>query len=884
MALTPGTRLGHYEILGAIGAGGMGEVYRARDSQLNRDVAIKVLPDLFAGDADRLARFTREAQTLGALNHPNIATIHGIEQSSGVRALVMELVAGEDLSAHIARGPIPVAEALAIARQIADALEAAHEQGIVHRDLKPANIKLRSDGTVKVLDFGLAKALGPDVGGVTADVMNSPTLTRHGVTGTQSGVIIGTAAYMAPEQARGKAVDKRADIWAFGVVLYEMLTGTRLFEGESVAETLGLLFSRSPDPGALPADVTPGIRALIARCLVKDPRQRLRDIGDARLQIDDALAGRGEMPPDRAPASAIVERRRPWIWLTVPVIAIAAAAVGRFTNVSTPGALVRLSIALPPGEQVTTVPAISRDGHLVAYAAGRTAATAQLYVRALDDFAARVVTGSTAAQYPFFSPDGRAVAFFADGKLRRAPVTGGGAIDVAPAPDPWGGTWGSDGRIVFVPNFPAGLWRIRAEGGVAEQLTKPDGAAAGYAHVFPQFLPGSSDLLFGFWGKTFYSAFLASGTGTWREATAPMATQGLFVGVYAASGHIIAGDVAGGVRAVDWTPSAATPRNPETVVLDNVYWQLTIERPWLNVADNGTAVYAAGNPSNRHLVWVDRQGQVTQLPGDADQILKATVSRDGRRVVYDGNKSTEWVVDLATGARTRIVSDVRSWHGGWLPGDDRIVVSSNKDGDWDLYTVGTSGNDTLKPLLKKPFSQFAEAVAPDGSVLYEENNPVTGTDLWTLAPDGRTSPLAVTPFNESSASISADGRFVAYVSDESGREEVYAIPASGKGARVTISLEGGTGPVWSRDGRELFYRAGDDLVSIQVRTDGALVLGDRRKLIDLSGYDSGEFHEFDVSADGQKFLLIRTEPASRPLRLDIILNWFDELRRLVVAR
>jgi Tol biopolymer transport system component len=363
-----------------------------------------------------------------------------------------------------------------------------------------------------------------------------------------------------------------------------------------------------------------------------------------------------------------------------------------------------------------------------------------------------------------------------------------------------------------------------------------------------------------------------------------MATQGLFVGVYANSGHIIAGDVAGGIRAAEWNPGTTTPVSPDTVVLDNVYWELTIERPWLNVADNGTAVYAHGNPSNRHLVWVDRQGQVTQLPGEADSILRATVSRDGKRVVYDGNKSTEWVVDLVTGSRTRIVSDVRSWHGGWLPGDDRIVVSSNKDGDWDLYTVGTGGSDVLKPLLKRPSSQFAEAVGPDGSVVFLEQNPVTGTDLWTLTPDGRTLPLVVTPLNESQASVSPDGKYVAYVSDEAGRNDVYAVPASGKGERVPISLEGGTGPLWSRDGRELFYRADDDLISVEVQTKQTLRLGTRRKLLDLSGYDAGVFREFDVSADGQRFLLIRTDPASRPLRLDIILNWFDELRRTVGAR
>ena len=883
MSLPVGTRLGQYAVIAPLGAGGMGEVYRATDSTLGREVAIKVLPADVARDPERLTRFEREARLLASLNHPNIAHVYGFEHAlasgAATHFLAMELVEGEDLSLLIARGPIPLAEALPIARQIADALEAAHDKGIVHRDLKPANIKVTPDGAVKVLDFGLAKAWAGDGGSSASDLSQSPTLLH---TGTAAGMILGTAAYMAPEQARGKAIDKKADIWAFGVVLWEMLTGKRLFAGETVSDILAAVLTSEPDWARLPSSLPLPIRDLLRRCLERNPKQRLHDIGDARLQIDDALAGRGEMPPGPASTAAVViERRLPWIlWLALPVIAIAAVAVGRFTAPRAPATPVRLSIALSQGEQVTTVPAISRDGRLVAYAAGRTAATSQLYVRALDDFTARPVAGSAGAMHPFFSPDGRVVAFFADGKLRRAPVLGGGAIDVVAAPDPWGGTWGTDGRIVYVPNFPAGLWRVAAEGGAPEQLTKPDGAAAGYAHVFPQYVTGSEDVLFGFWGKTFYTAFLSAKTGRWRELTPSIGAQGRFVGVYTASGHIIAGDIAGGIRAAEWNPNTTTPVNPETVVLDDVYWDLTRQRLWLNVADNGTAVYVPGNPSNRHLVWVDRQGQVTELPGEADQILKASVSRDGKRVVYDGNKSTEWVVDLTTGARTRIVSDVRSWHGGWLPGDARIVVSSNKDGDWDLYTVGTAGNDVLKPLLKRPSSQFAEAVGPDGSVVFLEQTSATGTDLWTLTPDGRTLPLVATPYNERQASISPDGQYVAYVSDEGGRNDVYAVPASGKGERVSISLEGGTGPVWSRDGKELFYRAGDDLISVAVQTSGGLVVGARHKVLDLSGFDAGAFREFDVSADGQRFLLIRTEPDSRPTRLDVVLNWTDTLRKL----
>jgi Tol biopolymer transport system component len=876
MSLTPETRLGPYEVLGAIGAGGMGEVYRARDTKLNRVVAIKVLPEAFARDAERLARFTREAQMLAALNHPNIAHIYGLEEAGPVRALVMELVEGEDLSARIARGPLPPGDALPIARQIAEALETAHEQGIIHRDLKPANIKVRADGTVKVLDFGLAKAMEP-VSGPRVDLANSPTITTPAMM-TGAGMILGTAAYMAPEQARGKAVDKRADIWAFGVVLYEMLTGRRAFEGEEISDVLASVLTRDPNLTALPGTTPASVRQLLGRCLDKDPKRRLRDIGEARLQLDNAIAGRPDASSAATPAaiSTTLPRSRV-LWLAVPIASLVAASAAWFVKPATSAPAIRLSIALAAGDQVTTPPAISRDGRMVAYAAGHTGATSKLYLRTLEDFTPRVVADSAGALLPFFSPDGRSIAFFAGGKLRRAPVTGGAATVLTSTPDPRGGVWSDDGRLVYVPGFTAGIWRIAEEGGTPEQLTKPDGVDAGYSHTFPQRLPGTDDLLFSFWGRTFYEALLSTKTKTWRPVTADLGSFLFAAGTYTSSGHLLLNDGAGGVRAAAWTSGTATLARPETVVLDNVHWVASGEPPWIRVADNGSAIYVRSNPSDRHLVWVDRQGRASQLPGDASLFSHASVSRDGRRVTYGFNQAL-WVEDLATGARTRVLSDVSTITGVWLPGDERIVVSSPMSGDWELYTVGTHGHSEPKLLLKKRFTQHPLDAAPDGTVVYLERHPVTGADLWTLAPDGKTSPLVVTPFNETSARVSADGRYVAYVSDESGRNEIYAVPMSGKGDRVTVSIEGGNGPVWSRDGRELFYRAGDDLMSVDVRMTPSLVLGERRKLLDLSAYDPAYFHEFDVSADGQKFLLIRTDSASRPVRLDVMLNWFEELK------
>ena len=785
MLLASGTRLDVYEIVSLIGAGGMGEVYRARDTRLHRDVAIKVLPEAFAADPDRLARFTREAQTLASLNHPNIAHIHGLEESGSVRALVMELVEGEDLAAIIARGPLPIAESLTIARQIVDALEAAHEQGVIHRDLKPANIKVRPDGTVKILDFGLAKALATDGSG--AGVMNSPTLTMRA---TQMGVILGTAAYMAPEQAKGKVVDKRADIWAFGVVLYEMLTGRGPFIGETIPETLAQVMTREVDLTTLPDRTPPQVHRLIARCLEKEPKQRLRDIGDARLILEDKDAGetgagarRARMPPHPA---------IPWLRGTaIALLSIGAGAflMSRATRRETVIPSVHLSIALPAGEQVTTIPAVSPDGRTIAYSAGRTLETSRLYLRALDSFTSRAVHASEGAQYPFFSPDGQSVGFFAGGKMWRAPVAGGASQALAASSRSWGGSWCGDGTIVYAPTLGGGLWRVGENGGTPLQLTKTDAGKAGYAHVYPQCLPGTDDILFAFFSaKTFYAAALSPSSGSWRQVTpARRNSGGAVITVYAASGHLLAGDGATGVTGVAWTPATTAPKGLDTVVIPNVYWIAGNERAWFNVSASGTVVYAPGNPLRRRLVWVDRNGAVTPVPGEPDSINEAAVSRDGKRIVRHGNAS-QWVEDLAAGTRTRIVSDLLTYSAGWLPGSDRIVVSSNIEGDWDLYTVSASGG-TMTSLLKKPLTQHPVSVAPDGSVIYAEAHPDSGSDLWILPPGGQPRPLVVTPFNERSAAASWDGKSVAYASDDSGRLRAHAPtqPAISS-RRVSITL------------------------------------------------------------------------------------------------
>jgi eukaryotic-like serine/threonine-protein kinase len=874
MPLDAGVRLGAYEITGALGAGGMGEVYRARDARLNRDVAIKVLPESFALDADRVARFTREAQTLAALNHPGIAAIYGIEESHGVRALVMELVEGEDLSAHIMRGPIPLAEALPIARQIADALEAAHEQGIVHRDLKPANIKVRTDATVKVLDFGLAKAMDP-AGGSSADAMKSPTITARA---TQMGTIIGTAAYMAPEQAKGRTVDRRADIWAFGAVLYEMLTGQRAFAGEDITDTIVSVVSKEPDWAALPASTPLPVRSLLRRCLDKDVKRRLRDIGEARLALEGAN--------DAAPAP---DRQAPntRVWAAA-VIAVVSLAVAAFALWSRPAAVeqtsARLTISIPPGQEITSYPAITRDGRTVAYVMQHGTDDAQLYLRDLNSFEARAVAGSRGARQPFFSPDGRWVAFFAHGQLQKVEITGGTPIRLAEATYPFGGTWNEDNTIVYTESLGSGLRRVAAAGGVPESLTKPDGAAKGYAHVFAQALPGGRKILFTVWGQSQGNAVLSLDSGQWEMV---LTQAGFAAGTFAATGgskgHLLIVDDAAGIRAAPFDAAYPAVTTADRSVLADVYSEVETESlGWLAVSHTGTAVYATGNPSRTSLVWVDRQGKIESAGKDQDTYREASLSPDGiKSVVRHGIDL--WIHDLQRGTSSRLTSGTGSnILALWSHDGERIIFASNRGGDWDIYAQPADGSRPAEALLKRSHDQFPLAILADGTLLYTEIDPKTGRDMWILSADGKPSPLRITPSNETAGQFSpgpAGGpRRLAYSSDESGRTEVYVQSYPGGANRFPVSAGGGISPMWSPDGRELFYISGDGVMAVAMRADGSF--GTPSPLFDRADFlFNHRFHSYAVSPDGKRFLMIRRDPGSVPRQLNVILNWSGELDR-----
>ena len=864
--------VGPYRVLGKLGEGGMGEVYRATDSKLGRDVAIKILPETFAFDADRRARFDREARTLAALNHPNIAHIHGLEERDGIVALVMELVEGEDLSAHVARGPIALTDAVPIALQIAAALEAAHEQGIVHRDLKPANVKVRDDGTVKVLDFGLAKAMDPAGASGSGNIMNSPTLTARA---TAVGMILGTAAYMAPEQARGKATDRRADIWAFGAVLYEMLTGTRAFPGDDLTDTLAAVVRGEPDWTLLPPNLPPTLGVCLRRCLQKDPKQRIPDMATMRLALEGAFETpaaqtTGTVPPRQS--------SRPFVWASA-AIAVASLAVAAFALWSRPEVApqtsARLTIPLPAGSELTSYPAITPDGRTVAYVAQQGTEDSQLYLRDLNSFEARAVAGTSGARQPFFSPDGKWVAFFAQGFLQKTEVNGGAPIRLVEATYPFGGTWTEDNKIIYAASLSSGLLQIPASGGTSTSISKPDGAANGYAHVFPQALPGGRSLLFTIWGQNKGTALLSLETGKW-QAVLPATTfaAAMFDGS-GPSGRLLIVDESAGVRSAPFDPQRPALTSADATVLDNVYYNIETEaQGWLAVSSNGTAVYAAGNPAKTSLVWVGLDGKIEPSGRKQDVYREVRISPDGTKTVVRVGLNL-WIYDLQRGTSTPLTSGNDSnILPVWSPDGRRILFASNRGGDWDIYTQPADGSRTPDVLLKRPSDQFPYSFAPDGTLLFTEIGPKTGRDLWTLSPDGKASPLRVTGSNEYAAPFSPDGRWVAYTSDESGRPEIYVQSYPGGEHRVPVSTGGGVRPMWSPDGKDLFFVTGDAFVSVAVQPNGTF--GAPRKVTDRFNFlINDRFQSYSMSPDGKRLLAIQRDPGSAPRQLNVILNWSD---------
>jgi Tol biopolymer transport system component len=872
MSLVPGTRLGPYEIIAPIGAGGMGEVYRARDTKLDRDVAIKVLPESFALDVDRLARFTREAKTLASLNHPSIAQIYGIENN----ALVMELVEGEDLSAHLARGAMSVSEVLPIAKQIAEALEAAHELGIVHRDLKPQNIKIRTDGTVKVLDFGLAKAIDP--AGASSDAaMNSPTMTSPAMTGM--GIILGTAAYMAPEQAKGKAVDKRADIWAFGVVLYEMLTGRRAFQGDDVSEILVSVLRDSVDLSALPSAVPLRLRALISRCLERDVKLRLRDIGEARVEIakiesgaPDSISG---VMPGVAPRDPAWRRLLPWAVAAVAVVVSAAFAINAYRHSSADRAPVWLSIA-PPIKEFgdKPAPAVSADGRRVVFSGRDASGKEFLWVRTLDVPSATMIPSTAGARSPFWSPDGQSVGFFRNQKLETVRIDGRSPQVLADAGNQRGASWGPDGVILFVPGPSLGIYRVAVAGGAAtpiQSASAPDASRAAY----PSFMPDGHHFLYS--GSLEGQRWIT--VGTLDGATTQPLLKADSRAEYA-NGYILFGS-AGALYAQPFDPVSLTLSGERIRIIDSLGFG---HQDASNYAfSSSSTVIAAGNSPfwlRSQLTWFDERGVAQGVLGEAAGIPGFSVSPDRTRAVVERGDPFPWIVDVSSGFATALKPSTNGSGGNspvWAHNGHRIFQASVTG----LRMLPTSGGQGDEWALRQ---NFPLSSSPDGQfllVLMQFDG--TGRDLMLVPLTGDHTPVPYlqTPFEETAGRFSPDGRLVAYVSNDSGQSEVYAQSFPQLGNRMRLSQNGGTNPEWSEDGKFVYFLSSgpDGTTAMMVAPISPRGSAARRLFAVPPGRRDSARSAFAVFDNGRRFLINVLVPVTEPQVLTIGLNWTSGLKK-----
>ena len=854
MALNIGSKLGHYDVTALLGEGGMGQVWQATDTQLNREVALKILPDAFAADPDRLARFQREAQILASLNHPNIAAIYGIEEAEGTRALVLELVEGPTLADRIAKGPIPLDEALPIAKQIAEALEAAHEAGVIHRDLKPANIKVREDGTVKVLDFGLAKAFDPNPEG---DPSQSPTLTAAA---TQMGVILGTAAYMSPEQARGKPVDKRADIWAFGVVLYEMLTGVRPFQGEDVSLTLASVMKSDVDVKTLPPDMPANLRTVLRRCLEKDPRQRVRDVGDVRLAMEGAF----ETGVTAADAARVVPVAVKTLWQRLLPSVAAAVVVGLGVGLvvwsvmrSEPPVVLQFEHELPDGQSFTNtgrpITALSRDGRAFVYNTQDG-----FYLRAIGELDARLIPGTANnLTSPVFSPDGQTLGYWdrAAAELKRVAISGGAPVTITAAPNnPNGVTWESDGTILYGQRD--GIWQVPDTSGTPELLIP---AEEGERVHGPQMLPGGEWVLF---------TFRPAGTSAWDEAQ--IVVQSLTTGEretlitgardarYVPTGHLVYG-LNGVILAVPFDVGTRQVLGGPVSLIDGVRasTDTTSGAMHFALADNGSLIYvpgAAGGGGVVSLTWVDRDGDGESIPAPPRAYDHPRGSPDGTRIAVDiteGDNIDVWIWDLARETLTQLTFDEElDDFPLWTPDSARVVFRSTRDGGGLFWKAadGTGQVERLKDGIARPY-----AWTMDGRLIFEEAQDI---GVLTMEGERTVEMLLDAEFSEADAALSPDGRWLAYTANETDTPLIYVKPfANIDDDPWRVSPAAGRNPVWSPDGRELVYRdlGARELIVAQIDTEPSFRSRTPELLFTLSGdlFISGIARRFDVAPDGR---------------------------------
>lgn len=875
-----------YEIIEELGRGGMGEVYLAEDTNLKRKVAIKVLPQPFALDKERLARFEREARLLASLNHPNIATIHGLEKSDDHNFLVMEYIEGDTLAERITKGPIPMDEALEICHQLAEGLESAHDKGIIHRDLKPANLKVTPDGKVKILDFGIAKAFQDQPDDV--DPSKSPAISDEM---TRPGMILGTAAYMSPEQTKGKDVDKRTDIWAFGCILYECLTGKRAFKGEEISEMLASILKDEPDLGKLSEDTSNSIRRLLRRCLEKDPKQRLRDIGDARIEIGEMLRDQPsilEEPELPYPKQSRISRIIPWaivavlalitvlsLWLTRKETAVESLAVNRFT------------ISLPNFTEHVSSMAFSRDGQHLIYNGLLIDGRSCLYHRALDQMEIQFVNGTEYAEFPFFSPDGNWIGFYAKGRLKKVPLSGGPPITICETKEAWGASWGKNDEIVF-GGPGTGLFRAPASGGTRTPLTNLKTGEK--SHRWPQVLPDGNSVIFVIWTTGELDdakiGLLSLETGEYE-----VLIDNGHGPIYSNTGHLLF-TRSGALMAATFDPDTPKEIGDPIPLLEDMTPMFHGGRLY-EVSEDGTILYPSGqiNPlAQTTLVWVDRQGKTAPvLPGRIG-FSQPRFSPDGKRLsltaIPEDGIMTIFTFDIAREALTQIVTEGFGAWSVWAPDGQHVAYTSDWAGQWNVWLKSADGSGKAEQVTFSEIDRQRPISWSSNGILAFQQGEVGVCDLWVLPlkDKQKAESFLATQFNETGAKFSPDGNWMSFTSDRSGQDEVYVMPFRGLENMIQISTDGGKHPVWARDGKELFYRNGNQMMAVPIQIEPEFKAGKPILLFEGSfsyGYLDWS-HSYDISPDGQRFVM--AIKGDTTVELNVVLNWSEELKRIVPVR
>jgi Tol biopolymer transport system component/tRNA A-37 threonylcarbamoyl transferase component Bud32 len=894
MAIVTGSQIGPYHIVAPLGAGGMGEVYRATDARLRREVAIKVIPEATADNPDRMARFAREAQFLAALNHPNIASIYGYEESSSMLALIMELVEGPTLAERIKVGPLPIEDALPIFKQITEALEYAHDRGIVHRDLKPANIKTKPDGTVKVLDFGLAKALSDDSSAM--DITNSPTLTAAA---TKAGYILGTAAYMSPEQARGKTVDRRADIWSFGAVVFEVFTGVSAFKGDTISDTLAAVIRGEPEWTLLPAKVPNEIQQLIRRCLDKDPRQRLQSIGEARIAIENAMANRGSgisvgMPNLLAgSAEEGPKENRALKFGAAAALGVLLLAAGfllaNWIHQGSPhdAAAIRFAIDAPTGTSLSSLGqrtvAVSADGLRMVIGASSSDGP-RLYLRELNSASASPIRGAEGGVDPVFSPDGKWLAFFAGGKLKKVSLDGGTPVTLAEnVVYAQGATWGADNNIYYAPSLNSGILRVGENGGTPEAVTKLQADKGELGHISPVLLPGNKTLLYSVFsgGNTDDSTIVAQQIGSSDKKV--LVAKG-FDPRFLAPNHLLYVR-AGALMSVPFDAKTLEVSGSAVPVVQDLVTNSLSGSAQFDVSRDGTLIYVNGGKqaTENTLLLAEHDAKPQPFAVKPNLYESPRFSPDGKLLALTVRLPDPdiWIYDIERGALRRITfAPGEDELPVWSPDGKHIAYSSN--GRQQAFMVAVDGSGKDEPLMKNDTHFHLQSWSPDGKLIaYERLGSSGNFEIWMLPMEGERKPYAylTSQFNVDQPAFSVDGKWLAYTSNESGRSEVYAQRFPGPGEKVQVSTDGGSNPVWSRDGKQLVYESAGTLWATEVMVSPFRV-GKSRVLYQGDIWNDAAGPNYALAPAGKRIVVVERAKDPDGGNVKVVLHWNQELQSL----